>query len=552
MKIKQKVNLSMNDKKQLTAAFKSGLFFCIALFASFAFSFSYAKAETLNDKTNFIIDSDYDFYNQSKNNSIPRTNIDATLRKVSNYAYFYVENEYYDSLEYAERAKFDSDLDNLVFNFDNIIYPNMHDKFGNEWYPGIDNDERITILFTKTKENVGGYFNPNDEYPRSDIVDEKSNEREMLYLNAIFVGNERIESFIAHEFQHMITWYHKTKLKSINDDIWLNEARSEYASTAIGYDDDYKKSNLHARAETFMQSETVNEIIVPNQDDSLTEWKNKIYDYSSVNLFSQYVADHFGGRIWKTMTNNTSTGIKSIEESLKAEGYPNMTFRNIFTNWTIANYVNDKSFSEDGIFGYNNANLSYENFHFKPTKSYTMDQDKGNSVEISGEIKDWSSKYYEFYSNDPGITSKNLAVKFNGDNSGKFAASYVLYKKDQIVKIDNIAIDSQQDAGLYIENFDLNFSSLVLILSSQKQNSNFGGSISSYPFTVIAKADDSKIYSDGSLLESTNNSKVYLIENGKKRWFSSAAAFISRGYKWKNIIIIPENELNVYPDGTKI
>ncbi len=533
MNLKQNTNILENNKEQLTAALELGLFFCIALIAANIAPLK-AIAFDVGDNQKFLVDSSYDYDD--------RPEITATLKKISNYGYFYSENEYYEELNQADRAEFDQNLESLAKNFDNVIYPQMRNIFGDEWNPGIDDDERIAILFTKTKENVGGYFNPNDEYKKENIVDEKSNEREMLYLNSIFIGNERIESFLAHEFQHMITWYHKTKLRSITDDVWLNEARSEYSSTVIGYDDNYATSNLRARADNFMD----------NQTDSLTEWKNKIYDYSSVNLFSQYLADHFGSRIFRTMIRDASTGIESIENSLQEEGYSNQTFRNIFTNWTIANYINDNTFSEDGAYGYMNANLNYDNFHFKPTNSYSIKQGEENSIEISNTLKDWGSKYYKFIGDISDGADKNLEIKFNGDNSGNFGVSYILFKNDQIIKVEKLILDDQQDARLYIENFNSDVSSLVLIPSSEKQNSGFGGDINSYPFSISAKLGESIIYPDGSLLESINDPKVYLIENGKKRWFTSAAAFISRGYKWENIINVPGYELNLYSDGNKI
>ncbi|MFZ2969793.1 MAG: hypothetical protein WA063_01450, partial [Minisyncoccia bacterium] len=491
-------------------------------------------AASVGDSQDFLVDSSYD-YND-------RPEISATLKKISDYGYFYSEDEYYINLSQAEKIKFDQDLELLSENFDNVIYPQMREIFGEEWNPGIDGDERITILFTKTQENVGGYFNPNDEYKKENIVDEKSNEREMLYLNSIFIGNERIESFLAHEFQHMITWYHKTKLRNITDDIWLNEARSEYSSTVIGYDDNYASSNLRARADNLMG----------NQTDSLTEWKNKIYDYSSVNLFSQYIADHFGSQIFRTMIGDASVGIQSIEDSLKEEGYPETTFRDIFSNWTIANYINNRTFSEDSAYGYMNANLNYDNFHFKPTNSYSIKQGEENSIEISNTLKDWSSKYYKFIGDISDGADKNLEIKFNGDNSGNFGVSYILFKNDQIIKVEKLILDDQQDARLYIENFNSDVSSLVLIPSSEKQNSGFGGDINSYPFSISAKLGESIIYPDGSLLESINDPKVYLIENGKKRWFTSAAAFISGGYKWENITQVLPDELSIYSNGENI
>ena len=561
MILRQKNRFAEKKTKQLKSFYAFKLFFCTFFLALF-FSFSpYAKADTLNDTVHFIIDPDYDFYNQADKNATPRKNIDATLRKISSYAFFYVENEYYNSLAYAEKAKFDSDLEKLASSFDSTIYPRMRNIFGDEWNPGIDNMEHITILFTKTKENVGGYFNPNDEYLKSDVVDDRSNEREMLYLNAIFTGNERIESFIAHEFQHMITWYHKTKLRNINDDTWLNEARSEYASTAIGYDDEYQRSNLRSRAEYFMRSETENNIVIPNQDDSLAEWQNKIRDYSSVNLFSQYLADHFGGEIYKTMIGNDASGIISISRALVDNGYTNTNFSEIFTNWTIANFLNNKYYL-DGKYGYINPNLTYDNFHLKPTKSYFISKNE-TPVSISASIKDWSSRYYELKPVDTSL-NLNLEINFDGENSGKFSFPYALLSGSSIVSVNKAILDRNQDNKIYIKNFGKDITSIILMPNSQKRTEGLGSDIESYPFSISVKTMETALYPNGTILKSYKNPEVYLIENGKKRWITSAAALITNGYDWNNVTYINANELdffeigenlytkNLKPDGTLI
>ncbi len=460
---------------------------------------------------------------------------------VNSNAYFYVEDSYYNSLDQNAKAKFDADLSSLAANFDNVIYPKMKDIFGDEWKPGIDNDDRITIFFTKTKENVGGYFNPNDEYNKENIIDGKSNEREMLYLNAVFVGNKRIESFLAHEFQHMITWYHKTKLQGINDDVWLNEARSEYASMAIGYDNDYSISNLKARVENFLA----------NQTDSLLEWENKIYDYSSVNLFSQYLAENFGSGIFKKMIENGKVGIESVDASLKDLGETDTNFKKLFANWTIANYINNASFSSVDIYGYKNVNLSYNNFHFKPTNSYIINDEK-TTIKILTTIKDWSSRYYEFKTDESNKTGKNIEIAFNGQDSGKFVVAYVLFNKKDIIKVDNFELDNRQDSKIYIKNFGKDVTSLVLIPISEKQESNLGNPVDSYSFSISATISEGNAYPDGSLLKPTNSFRIFFIEEGKKRWITSSAAFAYSGYKWENVVSVLPDELKAFEEGEDI
>ncbi len=130
--------------------------------------------------------------------------------------------------------------------FKNRIYPILTAAFGSEWKPGIDKDERITILFHPMKKDARGYFNPGDEYPK--IMSIRSNEKEMIYLNADFItSTQTINSFLAHEFLHLIDFNQKEKLQGVEEEIWLNEGRAEYASTLLGYDDVFTNSYLENR-----------------------------------------------------------------------------------------------------------------------------------------------------------------------------------------------------------------------------------------------------------------------------------------------------------------
>lgn len=53
-------------------------------------------------------------------------------------------------------------------------------------------------------------------------------------------------------------------------------------------------------------------------------------------------------------------------------------------------------------------------------------------------------------------------------------------------------------------------------------------------------------------LEGENNPKVYLLENGKKRWIQTAAAFNRLKYDWTRIAPLNQTEINTYPEGTVI
>ncbi len=175
-------------------------------------------------ETTFNVDPSYDYSGRSK--------VDTFLYQIGENAYFYVENDFYKNLDVDKRKDFSDAVKNLSQEFDAVIYPKLTNTFGSEWKPSIDQDPKITILITRIKGDAGGYFNSGDEYPILQVMN--SNQREMVYLNSDYIVSPLEKSFLAHEFIHLITFNQKDKNKIVQEEIWLNEARSEMASRILG------------------------------------------------------------------------------------------------------------------------------------------------------------------------------------------------------------------------------------------------------------------------------------------------------------------------------
>jgi len=124
-----------------------------------------------------------------------------------------------------------ADVQALVDEFENRIYPTDREFFGSEWTPGIDGDPHLHILYARNLGSwVAGYFGSNDEYPPQ--IHEYSNAREMFYISADVedLTDEHTYSTLAHEFQHMIHWR-----SDGNEDSWVDEGFAELASFLNGY-----------------------------------------------------------------------------------------------------------------------------------------------------------------------------------------------------------------------------------------------------------------------------------------------------------------------------
>ncbi len=58
---------------------------------------------------------------------------------------------------------------------------------------------------------------------------------------------------------------------------------------------------------------------------------------------------------------------------------------------------------------------------------------------------------------------------------------------------------------------------------------------------------------NGSIIKGTTSGPAaYLLENGQKRWFPSPQTFMSWGYKWDQIISVPDEQLAAYPLGLPV
>ncbi len=177
----------------------------------------------------------------------------------------------------------------------------------------------------------------------------------MLYLTSDKINSPILKSLFAHELLPFITFNQKARIQGLFEEVWLNEARAEYTSTILGYDSVYSGSNLERRVKDFLE----------NPSDSITEWLNKKSDYGSINIFIQYLVDHYSIGILTDSLKSKLVGISSLNEALKKNGFKE-DFSQIFTDWTITVLVNDCSLNQK--YCYFNEQLTEEEYSNKIKK----------------------------------------------------------------------------------------------------------------------------------------------------------------------------------------
>ncbi|MCI0441454.1 MAG: hypothetical protein L0177_20315, partial [Chloroflexi bacterium] len=243
--------------------------------------------------------------------------VQATLRLVSENAYWYVDNSVSLSLDDLERA---------AQAYEGKIRPAVLASVGDVWNPGVDNDPRVTILHTPLR-GVAGYYGSRDQYTRE--IHPRSNQREMLYMNAsgLTPGSSEYLGVLAHELQHAVHWN-----LDAGEDSWVNEGMSELVKELAGY-----------------RASFINTFLIKS-DTQLNFWPEEPRDtpphYGAANLFMAYLAQHYGGYgNLKALVEQQADGDKGVDAYLSEFG---VAFEDVFKDWVVANYLD----ADDGKYGY--------------------------------------------------------------------------------------------------------------------------------------------------------------------------------------------------------
>lgn len=423
------------------------------------------QAANLGEILIFNIDSGYDI--------LARKEVTAVLIKSTQKLYLYVEKSWWDSEMDAKKLEILNNLGSLSQEFENKIYPTLTSVFGSEWRPGVDGDEKITILFHQMKEDIGGYFRSTDEYLKVQLPE--SNEREMVYLPVAEIDNIQLKTFLAHEFVHLITFYQKDKTFNVAEEVWLNEARAEYALTLLGYNDLYDGSNLQRRVRSFLE----------NPSDSITEWQNKKYDYGSASLFIQYLADHYSATILADSLKSKLTGVASLNEALRENGFKE-DFAQIFTDWTITVFLNDCVFSQK--YCYLNKNLT--NLRVNPSLNF-LPLTGRSSLAVTDVTKNWSGNWQKIIGGNG-----SLKLEFKGLVGLNFKVPYLIQDKTGNFSINFLTLDKSQKGEVNILNFGTENRALIIIPSLQTKLFGFDGAEPTYPLTFTVTVNEQSFVED--------------------------------------------------------
>ncbi|MDD5589945.1 MAG: hypothetical protein PHQ47_02090, partial [Candidatus Portnoybacteria bacterium] len=150
--------------------------------------------------------------------------------------------------------------------------------------------------------------------------------------------------------------------------------------------------------------------------------------------------------------------------------------------------------------------------------------------------------------------NSNLKLDFKGGEDTFFKAVCIIEKKDGTNEIKSISISGGQGIG-FVENLE-NVDSVILIPVSQKKSTGFNSIESFNQFSFVATLTDEIInpviepepslassFPNGSLIRAAGDYKVYIVNDGYKRWIQTPEIFGFYGhFKWASIIEVTPQE----------
>ncbi len=247
--------------------------------------------------------------------------VNATLQLVTDHAYWYVDDSVSFSMDALKRS---------AATFEDQIYSRVTKAFDPELTPGVDNDVHLTILNTPLKR-VAGYYSSVDEYPVQVLP--FSNQREMIYIDtaAMAQGGSDYLGTLAHEFTHAVQFR-----TDPTEETWVNEGLAEFGRETAGYTPVFRSAFL---ASTL----PVSLILWPMEVSGASS-----RSYGAASLFMDYLSTRYGPGSLRTLMDEPANGIRGVEAYLRAV-QAGKTFRDVFADWIVADYINDPS---GGVYGY--------------------------------------------------------------------------------------------------------------------------------------------------------------------------------------------------------
>lgn len=341
----------------------------------------------------------------------------------TNYLKVYIDSN---SWQKANQKEIYSKIYDLVIEFNTNIYPMITNVYGKSNIQG----KKFNLILTPIKNTHEAYFikDFNNIYLDVDSFYQYD-------LNEIYY-------FLSHEFMHIVSQYEKEDKYGIKEDLFFEEGRAEYTETLLGYVDN-TSTNLQTRIRDFVNC----------NNPSFVNFDKSKEDYAAVNLFTNYLVEHYGMDILVDSFRSDKTGVDSINYALEKNGYE-IRFNDIYLDWLVASYVNDCAISKKYCY----FNQAFKNVTLIPYNFYVPTNGEV-SLSTTKVVKQGESFFEKIVGGNGDVV---LGVSNILGNLKK--VPYVIIDKNEKKEIG--FLDLQKNNEIKVKDFGNTNIAIVLIFSS--------------------------------------------------------------------------------------
>ena len=427
---------------------------------------------------------------------IPEMAVKATCVAISEHLYVYVENSVRDLFTDAEAVS-------IATEFDARIYPKARQWMGTEWKPGIDRDNRITLLMHDVGMNAsgrdyGGYFSPADQH----LTAPNSNRREMLFMD-VYQFRERSRhtfySSLAHEFAHLINWFQNG---GTTDQRWLEEGIASFVEWAI-----------YGTVHTIFVD---NYLTTPSVSLAYTN-TGDVY-YGGAFMFLLYLYEQYGGAaLIRAIVEQDALGEQAIDNALASVAGRNELriatprFPAVFLNWGLANWVNNTARGKQ---------LGYQ--HLRNRKIKVSAVQRVNTYPSSGDnipIKNWGAHYILFQnlpeSLDISVTGMHVAFGRNTpqNSTSRLYATTLYLPPNAPAVITPIPFDTQNTGRIRREGLQRGGQIVLMVTADAPQTLRYAAVDTGRSELRIAPLPSRPVPRQQKTLQTVPNTITYALSN---------------------------------------
>ncbi|MEX1064245.1 MAG: hypothetical protein WED06_02925, partial [Candidatus Paceibacterota bacterium] len=252
----------------------------------------------------------------------------------------------------------------------------------------------------------------------------------------------------------------------------------------------------------------------------------------------EYIADRYSPDILTESIKSPLVGIPSINQALAQKGFSE-NFEDIYSNWLIANVVNDISLGDK--FGLSRDDLDI--FKVTPNNIFLNVSD-GANITTSDNFKDWQGKWYDIIQFGAG-NNRFLEIEFTSPSLTSFYISYVIFNSDGTIRSAIFKPGPQTDT-LTVGGIGSEVTRVIFMPVKKDRLKGFTAEESTVSLTsnikrVASSTNEMAVpeepevtpdilspilnLPDGSLIRAEGDTKVYVINGSWRRHIPSPRVF---------------------------